>query len=267
MDNASSTWWPLAEACRGVGLGDQLAAVESCQVELNELAQRHRSIVRLRAPGNISWIVSKRGKVYTIGADGVVEVEPDDVESFPYERLDGTTPAIIQKKKLCWMACKRHFSMSFEQKCSVAAIAGAASAGVLRPSRRILRPGGMWWRWRRAPRRASSSNCRMDGLNFGTMSWCSRPRHRCSRVRRAAVLADRRFTIGPHSQSRSPNTLRHTVEFGSQADLEKWCLSHVKLRQGARKPKGQTKDLKNAKDAIKRHGLDKIGLGAIGVID
>ncbi len=56
-------------------------------------------------------------------------------------------------------------------------------------------------------------------------------------------------------------------EFASLTELTNWCVENVKLRRGARHPKGQAIDQKNAQKAIRRHALDKIGLGANGASD
>jgi hypothetical protein len=48
--------------------------------------------------------------------------------------------------------------------------------------------------------------------------------------------------------------------FPSQTDLAKWCIENVKLNRSVRRPKGESPDLKNAGCAVKKHGLDKVGL-------
>jgi hypothetical protein len=52
--------------------------------------------------------------------------------------------------------------------------------------------------------------------------------------------------------------------FASLTDLAKWCIENVMLNKGVRRPKGDALDVKNTITAIKKHGLDKIGLGEAG---
>jgi hypothetical protein len=52
--------------------------------------------------------------------------------------------------------------------------------------------------------------------------------------------------------------------FASLTDLAKWCIENVKVNKGVRRPKGDALDVKNTITAIKKHGLDKIGLGEAG---
>jgi hypothetical protein len=54
--------------------------------------------------------------------------------------------------------------------------------------------------------------------------------------------------------------VRGKGQFGAIVDLVRWCVDNVKLKSNARRPRGTAIDLKNAKAAIIKHGLDKIGL-------
>ena len=236
---------------------------------MNELAQRHGSIVRLLAPGGIASIVSMRGKAYTVGADGVVEVEPDDVVSFPpplYERLDGTTPAIQEKAA----------SLDGLRKRLLDAFRAIMSGGAYNVRGRLGRPSAQpadfdAWGYVIEMGTDCSSSLTLKLPDGRVECWYDVSVQRSATPLPASAPRGSAGRPEVYDWAALAKPLAEYVEahgqFGSQADLEKWCLSHVKLRQGARKPKGQTKDLKNARDAIKRHGLDKIGLGAIGVID
>jgi hypothetical protein len=50
--------------------------------------------------------------------------------------------------------------------------------------------------------------------------------------------------------------------FEAKADLIKWLHDEVKVRPAARAPKGEGLDRKTITNAIRRHGLEKIGLGS-----
>lgn len=54
--------------------------------------------------------------------------------------------------------------------------------------------------------------------------------------------------------------VRGNGAFATKEDLARWCIENVRLKAGARRPKGNAIDLKNAKAAIEKHKLHEIGL-------